>query len=87
LNIDNNGLKDNDESSRDDEEIVNESDAKCSDPDEETISQRRDEEEGRPALLKTGRLDRPWLISLEKHRIRTQNLRMRSRREMILSCD
>jgi len=55
LNIDNNASKDNDESSREGEGMVDENDAESSDPYEETISQTEDRRKGRPTLLKTGK--------------------------------
>jgi len=59
LNIGNNESKNNDESSRkDDKEVVDVSDAESCNPDLETISETKSRGKGRPALLKTGRLDR-----------------------------
>jgi len=56
LNIENSKSKDNNESStEDDEEVVIEGDAECSDPDEETIIQTRGRGKGRSALLKIER--------------------------------
>jgi len=63
LNIDDIETKDNhDSSTEDDGEEVDEGDAESSDPDEEMIIQTRSRGKSRPALLKTGKPDRPKKI-------------------------
>jgi len=63
LNIEYNETKDNHESSTEDNrEKVNEGNAECSDPDEETVIQTRSREKDRRALLKTGKPNRPKKI-------------------------
>jgi len=59
LNINNNELKNNDESTRKNEEVIDVSDTESSDLDKEMINQnQRRRQKNRIALLKTGRLDR-----------------------------
>jgi len=63
LNIDNIETKDNHESStEDDGKAVDEGDVKCSDPDEETVIQTRSRRKSYPALLKSGKPNRPRKI-------------------------
>jgi len=63
LNFDNNESKNNHESFAEVVgEMFEENDAKCSDPHDETIIQTRGRRNGRPALLKAGKLGRPSKI-------------------------
>jgi len=85
LNIDNNESKDNDESSREDDGVIDESDAENSDP-EKSDDKSNKESRKESVLLKTGRLGRRKFISLDRLYVRIR-LRMRSWREIMPSCN
>jgi len=89
LNIDNNESKNNHESlTKDDGEMIEESDAECSDPNDETkirtIIQTKSRGNGRLALLKTGKLGRLRKVYQPDE---TPRQDPKSSREMMPSCD